>query len=248
MSKPLSMWKLVYQLASPKLFYIKTKNCINYLLLLSNILFVVGVLWGLFFAPADYQQGDAFRIIYIHVPCAFLSMSLYAAMGCMAVSLLVWRVKIAGILLKSIAQTGALMTLLALITGSIWGKPMWGTWWIWDARLTSELVLLMMYSAILAVHYAFDAKDKAEKVIAVLSLVGLIDLPIIHYSVYWWNTLHQGATLTVFSKPKIAPNMIGPLYVMIFAFLCYAILVILVKARSEILVREVNQKWVREIL
>lgn len=242
------MWNLVYQFASPKLFYIKTRISIKYLGFLSGFLFLLGLVWGLFFAPADYQQGDAFRIIYIHVPCAFLSMSLYAGMGLMAISLLVWRVKLAGVMLKSIAQTGALLTLLALITGSIWGKPMWGTWWIWDARLTSELILFMLYSAILAVHYAFDIKEKADKVVAILTLVGLIDLPIIHYSVYWWNTLHQGATLSVFSKPKIDASMAGPLYVMIFAFFCYAILTILIKARSEILVREINQKWVREIL
>lgn len=248
MSKTQSMWKLFYQFASPKLFYIKTYHVIKFLGFLCGLLFSIGLAWGLFLAPADYQQGDAFRIIYIHVPCAFLSMSLYASMGLMAIAVLVWRVKIAGIMLKSIAQTGALLTLLALITGSIWGKPMWGTWWIWDARLTSELILLMMYCAILAVHYAFDTKEKADKVVAILTLVGLVDLPIIHYSVYWWNTLHQGATLSVFSKPKIAASMAGPLYVMIFAFLCYAILTILIKTRSEILVRNLNQQWVREIL
>ncbi len=175
-------------------------------------------------------------------------MSLYAIMGLMAISLLVWRVKIAGVLLKSIAESGALLTLLALITGSIWGKPMWGTWWIWDARLTSELILLMMYCAILAVHYAFDSKEKADKVVAILTLVGLVDLPIIHYSVYWWNTLHQGATLSAFAKPKIALSMAEPLYLLLLAFLSYVLLVILVKARTEILIREVNQKWVREVL
>lgn len=242
------MWKLVSQFASLKLFYIKTGCYLKHILFLSVLLFLVGITWGLYFAPADYQQGDAFRIIYIHVPCAFLSMSLYALMGATAISLLVWRVKIAGVLLKSIAEIGALLTLLALITGSIWGKPMWGTWWIWDARLTSELILLMMYCAILAIHYAFDIKDKADKVVAILTLVGLVDLPIIHYSVYWWNTLHQGATLTAFAKPKIASSMAMPLYIMIIAFFCYAILVILINVRTEILIREARQKWVREVL
>ncbi len=242
------MWKFLYQFSSPKLFYSKTSSWIRFLFIVCAFLFSIGVVWGLFLAPADYQQGDAFRIIYIHVPCAFLSMSLYVLMGFLAISLLVWRVKLAGILLKSTAQTGALMTFLALVTGSIWGKPMWGAWWIWDARLTSELVLLMMYCAILAVHYAFDSKDKADKVVAILTLVGLIDLPIIHYSVYWWNTLHQGATLSAFAKPKIDASMAEPLYVMLFAFLFYALLVILVKSRSEILVREVNHRWVRDIL
>jgi heme exporter protein C len=242
------MWKLVYQFASLKLFYIKTQTLIKYLPLLSGFLFFIGLMWGLFFAPADYQQGDAFRIIYIHVPCAFLSISLYSSMCLMAISLLVWRVKIAGIMLKSTAQTGALLTFLALITGSIWGKPMWGTWWIWDARLTSELILFMLYCATMAVHYGFNSKEKADRVVAILTLVGVVDLPIIHYSVYWWNTLHQGSTLSFFAKPKIDASMAGPLYVMILAFLSYVILTILIKARAEILVREVNQKWVREIL
>lgn len=242
------MWNYFYQFASPKLFYNKTSSWISYLLTTTLILLLLGGCWGLFIAPADYQQGDAFRIIYIHVPCAFLSMSLYAIMGSMAITLLVWRVKLAGIFLKSIAQTGALMTFLALITGSIWGKPMWGTWWIWDARLTSELILLMMYFAILAVHYTFDNKDKGDKVIAILTLVGLLDLPIIHYSVYWWNTLHQGATISAFSKPKIASTMAMPLYIMLLAFLAYAILAILIKVRTEILVRETRQKWVQETI
>lgn len=242
------MWNFVYQLASSKLFYLKTNGVDKYLSFFCGILFLFGIVWGLYFTPADYQQGDAFRIIYIHVPCAFLSMSLYALMGLMAISLLVWRVKIAGILLQSIAETGALLTLLALITGSIWGKPMWGTWWIWDARLTSELILLMMYCAILAIHQSFDSREKADKIVAILTLVGLVDLPIIHYSVYWWNTLHQGSTISVFAKPKIAMNMAYPLYIMIFAFLCYATKTILIKTRSEILRREINQKWVREII
>ena len=243
-----SMWKWLYQFASPKLFYSKTSSCLIWLQFVAPILFIVGVVWGLFIAPADYQQGDAFRIIYIHVPAAFLSMSLYASMGVAAISLLVWRVKLAGIILLASAQTGAVMTLLALITGSIWGKPMWGAWWVWDARLTSELILLMLYAAILAVHYAFVNKDKADRVVGILTLVGLLDLPIIHYSVYWWNTLHQGATISAFAKPKIAASMAMPLFVMLFAFLSYAVYVILLRTRTEILVRESNQRWVQEVV
>lgn len=243
-----SMWKWLYQFASPKMFYYKTSNFLKALYFLCPILFFIGLLWGVFIAPADYQQGDAFRIIYIHVPAAFLSMSLYAGMGLAAVALLVWRVKIAGILLLAMAQTGLVMAVIALVTGSIWGKPMWGAWWVWDARLTSELILLMLYVAILATHYAFSSKSKADKVVSILTLVGLLDLPIIHYSVYWWNTLHQGATISAFAKPKIAASMAAPLYIMLIAFLSYACLIILLKTRSEILVRESNQNWIQKIL
>lgn len=242
------MWNVLYQLASPKRFYELTRHFIPWLLLGTLVVLVVGVFWGLFVAPADYQQGDAFRIIYVHVPCAFLSMGLYAYMGFLAILLLIWRIKLAGIMLHVCAQTGACMTLIALVTGSIWGKPMWGTWWVWDARLTSELILLFLYGAILAVGHAYQNKDQSDKIVAILTLVGLVDLPIIHYSVYWWNTLHQGSTISVFEKPKIAPSMIYPLLWMIAGFSLYCLLTIILKARNEVLLRERRQSWVREIL
>ncbi|TAL65488.1 MAG: heme ABC transporter permease, partial [Legionella sp.] len=205
----------------------------------------IGIMWGLVFAPADYQQGEAYRIIYVHVPSAFLSMALYAWMGFLAVLLLVWRIKIAGMLLTIVAQLGAWMAFLALVTGSIWGKPMWGAWWVWDARLTSEFILLLLYAAILATHQAVKNKEDGDKIIAILTLVGLIDLPIIHYSVYWWNTLHQGATLTAFAKPKIASSMLYPLLLTLCGFFLYALWVIFAKARNELLLRERRQAWVK---
>lgn len=207
-----------------------------------------GLVWGLFFAPPDYQQGDAFRIIYIHVPAAFLSMSLYAWMAFLAVLLLVWRIKLAGLMLSVVAQLGAVMAFLALATGSIWGKPMWGAWWVWDARLTSELILLLLYIAILAIRSAFSDSERGDRVIAILTLVGLVDLPIIHYSVYWWNTLHQGSTLSVFAKPKIAAPMLYPLLLSLLGFTLYALWIILHKARNELLLRERRQQWVRELV
>lgn len=207
-----------------------------------------GLLWGLFFAPPDYQQGDAFRIIYIHVPAAFLSMSLYAWMAFLAVLLLVWRIKLAGLMLSVVAQLGAIMAFLALATGSIWGKPMWGAWWVWDARLTSELILLLLYIAIVAIRSAFSDSERGDRVIAILTLVGLVDLPIIHYSVYWWNTLHQGSTLSVFAKPKIAAPMLYPLLLSLLGFTLYALWIILHKARNELLLRERRQQWVRELV
>lgn len=241
------MWKFLYQLASPQLFYKFSSRIIPILSVGALLTLVCGMVWGLVFAPPDYQQGEAFRIIYLHVPTAFLSMALFSWMGFLAVLLLVWRIKIAGLLLSQVAQVGACMTVLALITGSIWGKPMWGAWWVWDARLTSELILLLLYVSILVIHSAVTNKDKADKMIAILTVVGLIDLPIIHYSVYWWNTLHQGATLSVLAKPKMDMSMFYPLLITLVGFFLFALWIILEKARNELLLRERKQSWVRSL-
>jgi len=243
-----AMWIWLHQLASPKYFYYRMGRVIPLLAIFALCLLVIGCMWGLVFAPPDYQQGDAFRIIYVHVPSAFMSMTLYVAMGFLALLLLIWRIKLAGVLLIICAQIGACMAFLALITGSLWGKPMWGTWWIWDARLTSELILLMLYAAILAMSGAYQNKEQSDKVVAILTLVGLIDLPIIHYSVYWWNTLHQGATFTWFAPPKIAPAMLYPLLINLLGFALFALLVIIMKTRYEILLRERRQRWVNQLI
>nr|WP_242604625.1 heme ABC transporter permease CcmC [Legionella fairfieldensis] len=235
-------------MASPKAFYRRTRSWLGWLGFSALFSLMAGLIWGLVFAPPDYQQGDAFRIIYVHVPSAFLSMALYGWMSFLALLLLVWRIKMAGWMLGVAAQTGASMAFLALVTGSIWGKPMWGTWWVWDARLTSELILLFLYLAILATKNIFQNKDNGDKVIAILTLVGLIDLPIIHYSVYWWNSLHQGATLTVFAKPKIAAPMLYPLLVTLAGFSLYCVWVILHKTRYEVLEREYRQSWVKDLV
>jgi heme exporter protein C len=242
------MWKFLYQLASPKSFYQFTGAVIPVMSVICVLVLAVGFIWGLVFAPADYQQGDAFRIIYVHVPCAFLSMALYAFMGFLALLLLVWRIKLAGVMLRICAQTGACMTGLALLTGSIWGKPMWGAWWVWDARLTSELILLFLYGAILATAGAYQNKEQGDKIVAILALVGLVDLPIIHYSVTWWNTLHQGVTLSVFSKPKIDSSMLYPLLLTLVGFSLYAMVVILLRARDEVLLRERRKQWVQVVI
>ena len=242
------MWKLLYQLASPKSFYKLSGRMIPWFATAGLLLFTLGAIWGLFFAPADYQQGDAFRIIYVHVPSAFLSMALFGWMGFLAVLLLIWRIKIAGIVLNACAQVGACMAFLALVTGSIWGKPMWGAWWVWDARLTSELILLFLYGAILITANAYQNTEQSDKIVAILTLVGLVDLPIIHYSVYWWNTLHQGATLSMFSAPKIHTSMLYPLLLTLMGLAFYCAWVILLKTRSELLQRERRQNWVKKLL
>jgi len=243
------MWTFLAPFASSKLFYQRAGVYAPWLGWFALLLLVMGCVWGLVFAPADYQQGEAFRMLYVHVPTAFLSMTLYATMGALSLSLLVWRIKLAGVLLAAIAPVGASMALLALITGSLWGKPMWGAWWIWDARLTSELVLLLLYLAILVTQHAYaHNKEQGDKLVAMLSLVGLIDLPIIHYSVDWWNTLHQGSSLSVFSKPSIEASMLYPLLIMLIGFTLFSGFIILSKARVMILKRERRQQWVRKLV
>lgn len=242
------MWKFLYSLASPKNFYTLSGKISKIAYFLCFVLFSTGIIWGLFFAPVDYQQGDAYRIIFIHVPSAFLSMSILGLMTFWAVLFTVWRIKVAGIMLKNAAVIGAWMTFLALVTGAIWGKPMWGTWWIWDARLTSELVLLFIYISMLALFHSVSNYDKALRLMAYLTFIGVLDLPIIHYSVYWWNTLHQGQTLTVFEKPKIASSMLYPLLIMIVAFMSYFLAVVLDRARNELLWRDKKSRWVKALV
>lgn len=242
------MWKFLYQLASPKSFFYSIQPKLPWIGGLAGLILFLGLSWGLFLAPPDYQQGDAFRIIYIHVPAAFMSMALYAVMAFCALLLLVWRIKLAGLMLGIIASVGASMAFLALVTGSIWGKPMWGTWWVWDARLTSEFILLLLYVAILAVNNSFKNPEQADKMLAILTLVGSVDLPMIHYSVYWWNTLHQGTTISVFSKPKIALVMLYPLLLTLLGFALYCLWLILYKATHVLLWREKRQQWVQQIL
>ncbi len=242
------MWTVFYQWASPQRFYVRTGVWIPWIFSLAGLILLLGIVWGLIFAPPDYQQGDAFRIIYVHVPCAFLSMALFASMAFFAVLLLVWRIKLAGLLIAVVAQTGACLTLLALLTGSLWGKPMWGAFWVWDARLTSELILLLLYSAILVTAQTYQHHARGDFVVAILVLVGVVDLPIIHYSVYWWNTLHQVATLLAFAKPKIDPQMAYPLVLTLLGFLGVSVGVILLKARQVLLLRERRQQWVQAMM
>lgn len=239
-------WSYFYKFASPKFFYNWSGRLLPWLTALTVALFGYGIVGGLFLAPPDYQQGDAFRIIYIHVPAALWSLGIYTLMTIASISYLVWRVKLFDVLLQSAAALGAWMTFLALVTGSIWGKPMWGTWWIWDARLTSELILLFIYFGVIGLRQSLAEKQDAGRAVSIFVIIGFIDIPIIHYSVYWWNTLHQGATISKFAKPSIAPEMLTPLLVMIVAFGCYLVLMILLRMRNQILLRERKTEWVRQ--
>lgn len=207
-----------------------------------------GLYSGLYCAPADYQQGDAFRIMYVHVPAAFLSLGIYSFMGLNAFIFLVWRIKLADMLAASSASIGATYTVIALITGALWGKPMWGTWWIWDARLSSELILLFLYLGYGALRGAIPGADRAAKASAILAIIGLVDIPIIHFSVQWWATLHQGPSLASFSKPSIAFSMLYPLMLMILAFVFFYLTVLCIKVRTLITLREKNSQWLRACL
>jgi len=211
--------------------------------LLTLLLLCYGIVGGLILAPADYMQGEAFRIIYIHAPCAFLSIFIYTVMAVAALIGTVWRIKLTFLVIRHSAPIGALFTFLALLTGSLWGKPMWGTWWIWDARLTSELILLFLYIGIMLFQSATITKKNGERMTALLILIGFIDIPIIHYSVYWWNTLHQGATLKLLTPSAIDSSMLYPLLAMLFAFLLYYACVLFLKIRYEL---ETNHRWLKE--
>lgn len=241
------MIKFLHQLTSPKYFYEFAGKAMPWFGIGCGIFLLYGLFDGLLFAPADYQQGNAFRIIYIHVPSAAMSLAVYLLMTIAVIIYFVWKIKIADIFAKVSAPLGAVFTFLALITGSIWGKPMWGTWWIWDARLTSELILLFIYLAIIVLRNAINDANTSATVGGILTLVGFVDLPIIHYSVYWWNTLHQQPTLLKFAKPSIAPSMLYPLLIMMFGFLLYYITALLLKMRVEILRREKRAKWVSQL-
>ena len=225
------------QQLTPQTFYHTTGKILPWFSTLSVLLFIYGLIGGLFLAPPDYQQGDAFRIIYIHVPSAFLSLLVYCVMAAAAAIGLIFRIKLADVIVIASAPLGAWFTALALISGSIWGKPMWGTWWVWDARLTSELILLFLYLGVIALRSAIPERDKAAKACAILLIVGIINIPIIHYSVYWWNTLHQGDTLRLFGPSLIAPSMLYPLLAMLGAFVFYYLSVMLLRARNEIFQR-----------
>jgi heme exporter protein C len=203
---------------------------------------------GLVLAPADYQQGDSFRIIYIHVPSAWMSLFVYMVMAISGAIGLVWHIKLAEIVSISSAGIGAAFTFIALVTGSLWGKPMWGTWWVWDARLTSELILLFLYMGVIGLYGAIEDKRTAARAVAILALVGVVNIPIIHYSVEWWNTLHQGATVAKFDKPSMHPDMLIPLLVMAMAFKVFYAIALLMRCRNEVLQREQNNRWVDEIL
>lgn len=208
---------------------------------------LIGLYLGLVVAPADYEQGDSYRIIFIHVPAAWMSMFVYVVMAVSSAIYLIWRLKICDVVALASAPIGAAFTAVALLTGSFWGKPMWGTWWIWDARLTSELLLLFLYLGYLALRGALDTPQSAAKAAGILAVVGVVNIPIIHFSVEWWNTLHQPATITKFDKPSMHISMLKPLLIMVLSFQMLYFFNLMVRVRTLILEREARSSWVAEL-
>ena len=242
------MWTFFHRLASPPYFYGLSGRLLPWLAWLTAGLLAGGIFSGLVLAPTDYQQGDSYRIIFIHVPSAWMSLFIYVVMAASGVIGLIWRIKLAEIVSTVSAPIGAWFTFIALITGSLWGKPMWGTYWVWDARLTSELVLLFLYLGVIALYTAIEDPRKGARASAILALVGVINIPIIHFSVEWWNTLHQGATVSRIGAPAIDISMLIPLLTMALAFKLYYVCLLLLRTRSVVLQRERNSAWVREEL
>ena len=236
----------LYQFAAPVRFDALARRALPWLWLLAAVLAAAGLFVGFGLAPTDATQGEAYRIIYIHVPAAWLSMLLYVAMAFWAVIGWVFRTRMASMLARAIAPTGALFTVLALVSGALWGQPTWGTWWVWDARLTSELLLLFLYLGYMALTAAIeDDQQRADAAGALLALAGSLNVPVIYFSVRWWNTLHQGASVSLTAAPKMAETMLLGMLLMSLACWAYALAVVLLRCRALICEQESQRHWVQ---
>ena len=242
------MWNWFYKLASPPYVYRLAAVLAPWLLGGAALCIGYGLVDGLVFAPPDYQQADAFRSIYVHAPSAWLSLSAYTLMAVAGGIGLIWRIKIGHAVAAAAAPIGASFTVLALLTGSLWGRPMWGTYWAWDPRLTSELILLFLYVGVMSLRSAFEDPGRGDRAAALLAIVGVINVPIIHYSVQWWNSLHQGATVAKFARPSMPGSMLWPLLSMLLGFMLFFGGVLCLRLRGEVLNRERQSSWVREVV
>ena len=218
----------------------------RYILYISLIIYSFSLTWGFLFTPEDFVQGNSYRIIYLHVPASFISQSLYAIMAIASITYLIWRVKLAAYFIIAIAPIGAMTTFIALISGSIWGIPTWGTWWQWDARITSTLILFIMYLGLISLHNSFSNYEKADKLLSWLVIVGFVNIPIIKKSVDWWSTLHQSASITLTDKPSIDPSMLYPLIGCIIGFFGLIICLVILSSKYQIFKRERKKSWVKE--
>ena len=242
------MWKWIHSLANPEVSYRFSGRLMPWFLWFAICFVGVGLIWGLLFSPADYQQGDTVRIFYVHVPASMLSMAVYLGMAITGFVRVVWQYKLSDAAIAAMAPVGACFTALALFTGAVWGKPMWGTWWEWDARLTSELILLFMYFGVIALQNAFEDKETGGAAASYLAIVGVINLPIIHYSVVWWNSLHQGSTVLKFGKPAITADMAIPFYLMAVGLIAFAGWIVMHRFQTEILRRNMTRPWVKSLV
>jgi len=241
-------WVWFHRFGSPPHFYRLARRLAPWFGWPAAILCLAGLIGGLGLAPPDYQQGDGFRIIYVHALAAWLSLMVYVVMATSAAVGLIWRMNVAHAVAASCAPIGASFTALALATGMLYGRPMWGTYWEWDPRLTSELLLLFLYLGYMALRSAIDDVARADRASAVLAIVGVVDVPIIHYSVIWWNSLHQAPTVMKFGRPSMPASMLVPLLLMLAGFTCYFGALLLTRARGQILRRERNAHWISAAL
>jgi heme exporter protein C len=235
-----------FKYAAPQRFYALSGTLIPYCVAIAVIATIVGLTIGLLIAPSDHQQGESYRIIFIHVPAAWMSMIIYLAVAFWAAIGLIFNARLASMFALALAPTGALMTFIALWTGSLWGKPTWGTYWVWDARLTSELILLFLYLGFLSLHASIEDTRKADRSAAVLAIVGVVNIPIIYFSVKWWNTLHQGASVSLTKAPTMATQMLSGMLIMTVAFWAYSFALSFYRCRTLILERERHTAWAQE--
>lgn len=236
-----------FKYSSPKMFYPLAGKLIPWFGAAAAILTAIGMYVGFFMAPTDAQQGEGYRIIFVHVPVSWMSMFIYVVMAFWAAIGLAFNNRLAAMMASALAPTGAMFTFLSLWTGALWGKPMWGTWWVWDARLTSELILLFLYIGFMALQSAIDEPRRADKAAAVLALVGVVNIPIIYFSVQWWNTLHQGASVSLTRAPSMAMIMLAGMLIMALASWMYTVAIVLMRVRCIILEREQHAGWLDEL-
>jgi heme exporter protein C len=237
-----------FQWAAPQSFYPLAGRLWPWFAALAAVLALAGMYLGFFVAPTDFQQGEGYRIIFVHVPASWMSMVIYLAMAFWAFLGFTFNTRLSGMMTQALAPTGAMFTFLSLWTGALWGKPMWGTWWVWDARLTSELILFFLYMGYIALTSAIDDPRRADRAGGLLALVGAVNVPIIYFSVKWWNTLHQGASLSVTKGSSMAQTMLWAMLLMALAFWAYSIAMALYRVRGIILQRERHARWVHEVL
>jgi heme exporter protein C len=237
-----------FRYAAPHTFYPLAGKLIPWFAALAAIFCAVGLYIGFFVAPTDRQQGEAYRIIFVHVPAAWMSMFIYIVMAAWAAIGLSFNTRLSSMMASALAPTGAIMTFIALWTGSLWGRPTWGTYWVWDARLTSELILLFLYFGFMALEAAIDDPRRADKACAVLAIVGVVNVPIIYFSVQWWNTLHQGASVSLTEAPTMAATMLAGMLLLTLGFWMYSIAVALIRVRTIIVERERRADWIIEVI
>jgi len=237
----------IHFLANPARFLRFAHRIFPWITVIAIICIVAGLVLGLAVVPPDYRQGDAYRIIFIHVPSSWMALMIYVIIAVASAAGFIWRHPLADLIGKSSAPIGACFTFLSLVTGSLWGEPMWGTWWVWDARVTSMLVLFFLYLGYIALNSAYDDPTKGARASAILALVGIVNIPIVKFSVDWWNTLHQPATLSKFDRPSMDSSMIAPLLLMATGFIAFYLVVLIIRLRSEITARRIRNMRLAQV-